>query len=85
LRCVLVPTLGNIVKGEAKVLDLSWSKVPHLAADDRHTLAQLTRFLPDDVLQHFERISLETKAAPERPVDVTVSADIRKKIAAMWA
>jgi DNA helicase-2/ATP-dependent DNA helicase PcrA len=52
---------------------------------DRHTLAQLTRFLPDDVLQHFERISLQTNVAPEPPVDVTVSADIRKKIASMWA
>jgi len=52
---------------------------------DRHTLAQLTRFLPDDVLQHFERISLETKTAPDAPVDVATSADIRKKIAAMWA
>jgi DNA helicase-2/ATP-dependent DNA helicase PcrA len=51
---------------------------------DRHSYAQLTRFLPDSRLERFERVSLEPKqsndvASTARPAD-----DIRKKIAAMW-
>ena len=51
---------------------------------DRHTYAQLTRFLPESIVDQFEKISLE----PPK-VEVTVSpsvaqAQIRQKIAAMW-
>ena len=53
---------------------------------DRHSIAQLTRFLPEQLLPRFERISLE----PARVVDAPsgqppASAEIRRKIAAMWA
>jgi DNA helicase-2/ATP-dependent DNA helicase PcrA len=53
---------------------------------DRHTYAQLTRFLPETIVEAFERVSLVV----ERPTDApTMSAvqsgdEIRKKIAAMW-
>src|SRR4051812_17075868 len=54
---------------------------------DRHTLAQLSRFLPESVLPHFERVTLK----PEGPsgglppaASTAAAADIRKKIAAMW-
>jgi DNA helicase-2/ATP-dependent DNA helicase PcrA len=52
---------------------------------DRHSYAQLTRFLPEALLDRFERISLEPK--PERDARVTVAPtiDVRKKIASMWA
>jgi len=55
------------------------------ATGDRHTYAQPSRFLPDQILHHFERVSME----PKKPVDLGSTAigagDIRKKIAAMWA
>jgi DNA helicase II / ATP-dependent DNA helicase PcrA len=55
---------------------------------DQHSYAQLTRFLPDTILDRFERISL-TPTEPGTP-QLTLSttpaaADIRKKIASMWA
>jgi DNA helicase-2/ATP-dependent DNA helicase PcrA len=51
---------------------------------DRHSYAQLTRFLPDSVTLLFDRIKLD---APARPLETTVVAsriDVRKKIASMW-
>ncbi len=54
---------------------------------DRHSMAQLTRFLPDGVLEHFERVTLKPDPAPGvlLPMAATPAAvDIRKKIAAMW-
>jgi DNA helicase-2/ATP-dependent DNA helicase PcrA len=55
------------------------------ATGDRHTYAQPSRFLPDQILHHFERVSME----PKKQVDVSSNAvgagEIRKKIAAMWA
>jgi DNA helicase-2/ATP-dependent DNA helicase PcrA len=54
---------------------------------DRHTIAQLTRFLPDSVLEHFERVTLKpdpaTRGLPPASTNAAAS-DIRKKIAAMW-
>jgi DNA helicase-2/ATP-dependent DNA helicase PcrA len=50
---------------------------------DRHTFAQLTRFLPDSVLAHFERVKLEPRPQLQRPVGAAIG-DIRKKIAGMW-
>ncbi|MGB7158591.1 MAG: ATP-dependent helicase [Tepidisphaeraceae bacterium] len=53
---------------------------------DRHSMAQLTRFLPESLLQHFERISLEAKPTTDAPSALPpASAEIRRKIAAMWA
>ena len=54
---------------------------------DQHSYAQLTRFLPDDILDRFERVSREPKlevtvASPSRAAPP--AAEIRKKIASMW-
>ena len=52
---------------------------------DRHSYAQLTRFLPDSLLGTFERISLEAKPAADVKGAATPGTDVRRKIAAMWA
>jgi DNA helicase-2/ATP-dependent DNA helicase PcrA len=52
---------------------------------DRHSYAQLTRFLPGAVVELFEQVSLEPKVAEDAPGTARASDDIRKKIAAMWA
>jgi DNA helicase-2/ATP-dependent DNA helicase PcrA len=53
---------------------------------DRHSVAQLTRFLPQPLMKHFERVSLEPKCADDAPSALPpASAEIRRKIAAMWA
>jgi len=53
---------------------------------DRHSIAQLTRFLPESLLDRFERVSLEPAArADEERTASAASAQIRNKIAAMWA
>ena len=53
---------------------------------DRHSYAQLTRFLPETLTQHFERVSLEPAKAPvDAAVTTKLSAEVRGKIAAMWA
>jgi DNA helicase II / ATP-dependent DNA helicase PcrA len=53
---------------------------------DRHSYAQLTRFLPEAVLGHFERVKLDPPKATEADLVRTAGAgaDIRKKVAAMW-
>ncbi|MDB5293964.1 MAG: UvrD/REP helicase, partial [Phycisphaerales bacterium] len=55
------------------------------ATGDRHTYAQPTRFLPESIVHHFERVSLEPKRALDAPSLQMVATDVRKKIAAMWA
>lgn len=52
---------------------------------DRHSYAQLTRFLPQEVVELFEQVSLEPKASDDAPSSKRPADDIRKKIAAMWA
>lgn len=52
---------------------------------DRHSYAQLTRFLPESILDRFERISLEPKPRNDSATSVAPVGDIRKKVAAMWA
>ena len=52
---------------------------------DRHSYAQLTRFLPDSVLAHFERVSLDHPATvPDEP-SINNPSEVRSKIAAMWS
>jgi DNA helicase-2/ATP-dependent DNA helicase PcrA len=51
---------------------------------DRHSYAQLTRFLPDAILDRFERVTIEVPKSPVELSTRTTSADIRGKIAAMW-
>ena len=52
---------------------------------DRHSYAQLTRFLPESILDQFERISLEPNSGqPDRSAQPR-RRYVRQKIAAMWA
>src|SRR5256885_9553221 len=51
---------------------------------DRHTYAQLTRFLPEEVVDTFERVSLVSEKPVDSPAVARASNEIRKKIAAMW-
>jgi DNA helicase-2/ATP-dependent DNA helicase PcrA len=55
---------------------------------DQHTYAQLTRFLPDAILERFERVTFAPPTA-EVTIGATArtppaAADIRRKIASMW-
>jgi DNA helicase-2/ATP-dependent DNA helicase PcrA len=50
---------------------------------DRHSYAQLTRFLPESLLECFERVSLEPKQNVDAPA-TNLAVDIRNKIASMW-
>jgi DNA helicase-2/ATP-dependent DNA helicase PcrA len=52
---------------------------------DRHSYAQLTRFLPDEILDRFERVTLEPPPSFEPKVDVEVATKIKKQIAQMWS
>ncbi|HUQ69988.1 MAG TPA: ATP-dependent helicase, partial [Planctomycetaceae bacterium] len=55
---------------------------------DRHSYAQRTRFIPDDVLPHFEQFTVApaTLELPAGTGATTVTtADIRKRIGRMWA
>jgi len=50
---------------------------------DAHSYAQLTRFLPEQIQNHFEKITLTPKPKLDLLPKATQS-DIKKKIAAMW-
>jgi DNA helicase-2/ATP-dependent DNA helicase PcrA len=52
---------------------------------DRHTYAQLTRFLPPAIVEKFERVSLASEAQPDEAVSKLAAGNIRKKIATMWS
>ena len=52
---------------------------------DRHTYAQLTRFLPESLIHHFERISLQPKTPTDAAPKTAVKAELARKIASMWA
>jgi DNA helicase-2/ATP-dependent DNA helicase PcrA len=54
------------------------------AMGDRHSYAQLTRFLPDSVVECFERVSLEAAEKQETSANIKAASEIRSKIAAMW-
>jgi DNA helicase-2/ATP-dependent DNA helicase PcrA len=53
------------------------------ALGDRHSYAQITRFLPDGLLHHFERASLEEKPAADA-ASTAPAGDIRQKLVSMW-
>ena len=55
------------------------------ATGDKHSYAQLTRFLPDPLLRYFERVQPEAPPAPEAPVSMKLVEGVRTKIAGMWA
>ena len=54
------------------------------SSSDRHSMAQLTRFLPESILDRFERISLSARSPADQPTSQQPASDIRKKIGAMW-
>jgi DNA helicase-2/ATP-dependent DNA helicase PcrA len=54
------------------------------AHGDRHSYAQLTRFLPDSIVPHFERVSMDEKPAADAPAAAAPAGDIRKKLVSMW-
>ena len=58
--------------------------LPRHSAADRYSLAQLTRFLPDSILDRFQRVTLAAPSSPDTPAGSTPASDLRKKIAAMW-
>jgi DNA helicase-2/ATP-dependent DNA helicase PcrA len=51
---------------------------------DRHTYAQLTRFLPAAIVDKFERVAIATESKQDEAVTRSASGDIHKKIATMW-
>jgi DNA helicase-2/ATP-dependent DNA helicase PcrA len=51
---------------------------------DRHSYAQLTRFLPESTAKHFEPIGLRPRVQVDVAAKVTAGSDIKKKIASMW-
>ena len=53
-------------------------------ATDRHSYAQLTRFLPERVLGHFERVRLERRREEDGGTAQAAATDIRRKVSAMW-
>ncbi|MBM80949.1 MAG: ATP-dependent DNA helicase [Planctomycetaceae bacterium] len=50
---------------------------------DRHSFAQLTRFLPPDTLRHFERRTAEGSADTAESIDGP-TLDVRSQIKSMW-
>ena len=52
---------------------------------DQHSYAQLTRFLPESIIDHFEKVSLQPTAPPTRGSTTVAATDIRRKIASMWS
>jgi DNA helicase-2/ATP-dependent DNA helicase PcrA len=60
-------------------------KYYHKKRSDRHTFAQLTRFIPPEIVDQFERISLEAQEVHDKPAISVAQSAIGKKIAAMWA
>jgi DNA helicase-2/ATP-dependent DNA helicase PcrA len=51
---------------------------------DRHSYAQLTRFIPPGIVDRFEKISLEPVATADIPATAPAASPIRQRIAAMW-
>ncbi len=53
---------------------------------DRHSYAQMSRFLSKDILDRFERVTLSPLVAEVEPTATTpLAGEIRRKISAMWS
>jgi DNA helicase-2/ATP-dependent DNA helicase PcrA len=52
---------------------------------DRHTFAQLTRFLPDSIIDKFDRVSLEPPITHDVASTTRAAQEIQQKIASMWS
>lgn len=55
------------------------------AMGDRHSYAQLTRFIPDALLEKFERVRLEPTEPIPLPVNDATRSEIGRKVASMWS
>jgi DNA helicase-2/ATP-dependent DNA helicase PcrA len=56
------------------------------ALGDRHSFAQLTRFLPESIHHHFQKVSLEPTIAQDAPSPQNAAtSNIRQKVSSMWA
>jgi DNA helicase-2/ATP-dependent DNA helicase PcrA len=53
--------------------------------EDPHAYSQRSRFLPDDVLEHFEVVGPQVVAIPDDGVTVTAAADVDAFLAGLWA
>jgi DNA helicase-2/ATP-dependent DNA helicase PcrA len=53
--------------------------------EDPHAYSQRSRFLPDDVLEHFDVIGPQVVAVPEHGTAVTAAADVDAFLAGLWA
>jgi DNA helicase-2/ATP-dependent DNA helicase PcrA len=51
---------------------------------DAHSYAQLTRFLPEPILRHFDRVRLQPRPQLDATAKPSPPCDLKKKIAAMW-
>jgi DNA helicase-2/ATP-dependent DNA helicase PcrA len=56
------------------------------ATGDRHSYAQLTRFVPENLLPNFERLRLTPPVvAPVEKIGMELAPQVRSKITAMWS
>jgi DNA helicase II / ATP-dependent DNA helicase PcrA len=53
--------------------------------EDPHSYAQRSRFLPDDVLEHFEVVGPGVVAIPDDGASITASASVDAFLAGLWA
>ena len=53
--------------------------------EDSHSYSQRSRFLPDDVLEHFEVIGPQVVRVADVPEPVSAAADVDAFLAGLWA
>ena len=53
--------------------------------EDPHSYSQRSRFLPDEVLEHFDVIGPQVVAVPGWRAPVTAAADVDAFLAGLWA
>ena len=53
--------------------------------EDSHSYSQRSRFLPDDVLEHFEVVGPQVVRVADVPEPVTAAADVDAFLAGLWA
>jgi DNA helicase II / ATP-dependent DNA helicase PcrA len=53
--------------------------------EDPHSYSQRSRFLPDEVLEHFDVIGPQVVAVPDDGASVTAAADVDAFLAGLWA
>jgi DNA helicase-2/ATP-dependent DNA helicase PcrA len=51
---------------------------------DRHLFAPLSRFLPDSVHEHFERVGVAKQHERDRPLASSKTVDVAARLRNMW-